>query len=287
MTDEDRVPQTRRLDSHVAALQSRLQAGEMSDDKLRLAAVLGNPASRHVLGEPADEVFPDPRLWLRALACWGPHVITRIALTRLSDDVREVQGRFPDAGMALTRWYKSARDADARSVMRAVKSAREQAGGKSDALAQLTAVTAPVQAIVDPEWGKPFRASEILNLIGVRPGDEHLEAARGLAGLVRDRLLTWLWTAPESALKSFPGLDALPGTLLEKTAKAMTPPARLELIKVLSTGEECVIKTVDGKRARVICSDMESYDFAKLRSPTRPEGGARMPLARIVEATPA
>ena len=106
MADE-RLQQLRRasdqgnLDAQVRLLRERMRAGELSTDRVRLAASLGNEAAGHAMNEvddsPAEigdwglEVLDQPWSWLRA----------GVALTRLVLSECDPAHRTPDLQAAL------------------------------------------------------------------------------------------------------------------------------------------------------------------------------------------
>ncbi|MCA8924026.1 MAG: hypothetical protein KDD82_19610 [Planctomycetes bacterium] len=73
--------------SSAEALELRVQLGELSPERLRLAAYLGDPSAREALGAPLDYRWVpfstcghQTRDWIAGLAPWGKEPLIRAAL---------------------------------------------------------------------------------------------------------------------------------------------------------------------------------------------------------------
>lgn len=78
--DLERCAQTGDVSAEVLLLRRRVRAGELSPEGLSLAAFLGHPASRELLGHEAPEVPAGYQDWLERLRPRGPEVVMRVSV---------------------------------------------------------------------------------------------------------------------------------------------------------------------------------------------------------------
>ncbi|MCW8139327.1 MAG: hypothetical protein KIT58_10540 [Planctomycetota bacterium] len=70
------------VEAQARLLLERVRVGDLTEERLRLAAYLGDERARLALGESAPEPPDDIVAWVRGLDALGSEVATRVALVK-------------------------------------------------------------------------------------------------------------------------------------------------------------------------------------------------------------
>ncbi len=168
--------------AEAAALVRRLRAGDLDEERLRLAALVGDPAARLALGRDAPAVPPTPAALARALRAFGAEALVRATVVAARAMAATADPRFWDlsrARAAITAaeaWLACPCDAH-------LEAARDvgQTGDEDPSDAEL----APAWAVVGPDGTRLFAAEVALGCTASEVGDESMRAG------LRRALVTW------------------------------------------------------------------------------------------------
>lgn len=169
--------------AQAAALVRRLRAGELDEERLRLAALVGDPAARLALGDAAPAKPHDVHALARALQAFGPGVVTRATITA----VRAMNATVdPRHGWDLSRARQAIASAEAWLACPCephLEAARRvgQTGDEVPADAEL----APAWAVIGPDGTRLFATEVALGCAAAELGEEAMR--RGL----RRALVGW------------------------------------------------------------------------------------------------
>lgn len=175
-------------------LRTRVQVGDLSEGRLRLAAFLGDPAALEALGEapPRGALRESVIAWVAELGAWGPEPWPRVAVAvgRLLE--REFRGESPPApylSRACEAVEALVRDRRALRVSEVVR-LHEAIGPE---VAQHTRRLDVSRLRDRGRWWATFAARNVvevaLALAEGRPLDATRSPARGAAGRAVDALM--------------------------------------------------------------------------------------------------
>lgn len=122
----------------VIYFRARMRAGDLSPDRLKLAAYLGDEAARRALGVSEVRIPPEIQRWVRVLACWGHEALIRTLLVTARWNLEKWEGlvwdRRPRSAIESTEaWLRCPCPSHARV-------ASASAGEASQALVDLSDV---------------------------------------------------------------------------------------------------------------------------------------------------
>lgn len=169
--------------AEAAALVRRLRAGELDEDRLRVAALVGDPAARLALGRGAPAIPAHAHGLARALQAFGSDVVIRatISAVRAMSAIAD-----PRAGWDLRRARAAIAAAEAWLACPCeahLDAARDvgQTGDEVPADAEL----APAWAVIGPEGTRLFATEVALGCAASELGEETMR--QGL----RRALVSW------------------------------------------------------------------------------------------------